>query len=483
MINPLSFKQVPVLIAVAATGFTLYCLFATPHLPQSAVSSPSSSPANPTKEPALSSRANLNPSCDGLQFADTDISQEVKTADMSTPAESGFTDYPLALENFVSVTSLDSPLESGTDYSIPVSSTSNSTGNWSSPTVSSSTSSGSGGGTKTISSGGGGGGGGGGGSSTGGDIQDSETDASSPNLSETTADISPENEVPLQDENTPLAGGGSLRPDAEEESRPIVIWYFHVQDDPLESLELALSSGIPTHVNLYVSNRWTGRILTKPKYQKKLKEAIDIARQYQAKTILARNLWPTYEMDSFDSSIVYSPDYYTQEIELLREEGQTYNTDYVGLDVEPYGDSPVKKYFDWYENYQPTEHEAEMLQNSIGHVLAETGTIDFIYPAGSLRDYNYYNTISLLGEMRIAESTYYDNEVYQLVAYPYQIFGVYVNTQITEQEKGPYYLVESVFENSARWETKEGIFFYRREGKAYEIADALYQYSQISSNE
>lgn len=261
----------------------------------------------------------------------------------------------------------------------------------------------------------------------------------------------------------------------------MVLWFFHTDRDTQRSLQEALESHLISHVILYTSNRWTGVILEDPENRKKLSWAIQTCKEQGVKTIFVRNLWPTHSGPNLDSEIVFSQNYYIQEIKQLRLEGKQWGTDYVGLDLEAYGgkSSPVGNYLRWTSNYKPTTGQKERLGNVISDVIQKTGQVDFLYPAGSIRSYHFYNIIARLGNNRIAESSYYDNNDYREIRYPYEIFGVYVNVHSGNPQSPhkPYYTVDSVFEKSQRWSLKKGVFIYPREKKAAAVARELNRFS------
>lgn len=275
---------------------------------------------------------------------------------------------------------------------------------------------------------------------------------------------------------------GNVKDAKTEKQTPIIIWFYHLEKDSLQSLEIALSSSIPTHISIYVRNRWTGKLLRKKKNVDKLKKAIGIAKKYKLKSILVRNLWPTYPMGDLDESILYNPKYYLGEIASLRQEGQRFRSDFVGFDVEPYHKAPVGRYLQWKYNYRPSSKETKKLKQVISDVIRKSGKVDFLYPAGSVRAYHFYNLISSLGEKRIAESTYYDTEDYLKIDYPYEIFGVYVSVLRSDPSiksfSKPYYQVNSVFQKNNRWSSKEGLFLYPREDRVLDVANALFEYSK-----
>lgn len=268
--------------------------------------------------------------------------------------------------------------------------------------------------------------------------------------------------------------------DTQDQSH-VMIWFFHLEIDPLESLITALSSGIPTHVAIFTSNRWTSTLLEQQRYVVKLNQAVSLIKEHQAKSILIRDIWPTRQVPHLNESILFDSSYYRREIELVRLEGQTYQTDFVGFDLEAYGrieDSPVRKYLEWDANYIPSSTQLLNLRHIVSMVVSQAGKVDYIYPGGSLRDYHYYNILSSMGRIRIAESTYYDTDVYQQVRYPYEIFGAYLNTVVNEAGFDyPFYLVPAIFDKEYRWSSKQGLFLYPREGKALEVAERLLAHS------
>lgn len=271
-------------------------------------------------------------------------------------------------------------------------------------------------------------------------------------------------------------------PNPPERSTPLVIWFHQVNRDSRKTLETALSSGMITHVIFYTSNRWTGDVLQDPNRLADLTWAIGKLKEVGVKSILVRNLWPTRPIGNLDHRILFDPNYYIQEITKLKQESRLYQTDYVGLDIEAYGGarSPVGSYLRWVSDYRAKDSEIQNLKQVMAQVIQSAGTVDFLYPAGSMRGRHFFNTLSELGRIRIAESTYYDNEVWKSVRYPYEIFGVYISTRKNNpaQPDNPYYRVEDVFEQSARWSRTKGIFLYPKEDMAPAVAAALAAYSK-----
>jgi hypothetical protein len=278
------------------------------------------------------------------------------------------------------------------------------------------------------------------------------------------------------------ASGEKGFPDSPERSKPLVIWFHHVDRDSRKTLETALGSGLVTHVIFYTSNRWTGDVLQDPKRLADLTWAVGKLKEVGVKSILVRNLWPTRPIGNLDDRILFDPNYYIQEITKLKQEARSYRTDFVGLDIEAYGGerSPVGTYLRWISNYQAKDSEIQNLKQVMAKVIQSVGTVDFLYPGGSLRGRHFFNTLSELGRIRIAESTYYDNEAWKSVRYPYEIFGVYISTRKNNpaQPQNPYYRIQDVFEQSQRWSRTKGIFLYPKEDMAPAVAAALAAYSK-----
>jgi hypothetical protein len=255
---------------------------------------------------------------------------------------------------------------------------------------------------------------------------------------------------------------------------PIVIWHFNPGKDTLNSLRYALSSGIPTHVTLAVGSRASdnfGKPVTR--------EAVELAKAMKCKVVLIRYLWPSIEYEGRDSSVLFDSKYYITEIRRLRTEAKKLGVDLVGLDTEPYYKAVVKPYFKG--GRKLTNRQIQNLEDVVKTVISSEGQLDFIYPAGSVRRGHPYNILAKLGRNRISEHTYYDSKVnLKGINYPYEIFGVYINTskQNKVHKHLPLYLVNEVFDKSHRWSGKRGLFLYSKEGNAEAVAKELLEYSR-----
>jgi hypothetical protein len=264
----------------------------------------------------------------------------------------------------------------------------------------------------------------------------------------------------------------------QSEEKPIIIWYYHLQRDSLESLRLVLDSGLITHVDI------GGKMHRKDshymrKYTQKLSEAMRIIKNSGVKSIWSRCLWPMYVNDAVTPDVLFDPNYYIQEIKALREEAQKAGTDFVAFDTEPYAYSPLKVYKKGERRLTATE--LARLEQIIDKVTDTVGKVDFIYPAGSFEKKMPYEILAKLGVTRISESTFYANyERIKRIDSPYEIFGAYLNI-VSENKplhKLPYFRVTEIFENSYLWSGKKGLFLYCKENNAEAVAHELANYAK-----
>ena len=260
-----------------------------------------------------------------------------------------------------------------------------------------------------------------------------------------------------------------------KEEQPMIIWCYIGSRDSPKSLEYVLSSGMVTHVSFGVGNRTTSDTLNSSDTCR----AIEMAKKAGVKLILVRYLWPSKEGRYIQSSDLFNEKYYIEQIEMLRAEAKKIGADFVGLDIEPYGRSSIKHFFE--SKYRLTDNELLELKRTVKRVIETCGKVNFLYPAGSVQRRHPYNILAELAENRISEHTYYNNEKnLRSINYPYEIFGAYVNTvrENTRYPHLPLYLVSEIFENSHRWSGKKGLFLYPKEDNAEAVAKALKSYSE-----
>ena len=266
---------------------------------------------------------------------------------------------------------------------------------------------------------------------------------------------------------------------ADEETQPVarptIVWFHCVSSNSMDSLDLALASGLVTHVMVLYMHRndadWRDA---------KAQAVIERVKQSPAQLIWCRDLWPYYKNNGLTRDCIYDPDYYRQEIEQLRAEGRAMGADAVALDYEPYGSSVVKPLFK--DSEQRKTVDLTRLQAALDQAAAAAGQVDYILPAGSTDSTHPYNLISRLGVNRISESTYYNRaDRLAKVTYPYEVFGAYVRPYEYNPDYPslPFFTVADLFERSDLWSGKKGVFLYTDGRHSLETARTLMEYRRM----
>ena len=204
-------------------------------------------------------------------------------------------------------------------------------------------------------------------------------------------------------------------------------------------------------------------------------EAIAIAQQEGLELILIRYLWPTQPGPAAELTTLLNAAHYVREIELLRREANRIGAASVGFDTETYGPTPLSDHFRAEDGFLLEDYNA--LVATIAEVVGQSGQVDFVLPAGSVRENHPYGALAALGRKRISESTYYDNEQdIDWIPYSYDLAGMYVNVTKDHPERPlkPYFLPHEVFGDKAHvWRRTEGLMIWPREQLAGEVADLL----------
>lgn len=254
---------------------------------------------------------------------------------------------------------------------------------------------------------------------------------------------------------------------------PMIIWYHSTQGYSLESLQLALSSGLVSHVMVSHQHR-----LDAPLDQTdEVKAAIEWIHAAGKKVIWTRTLWPYHPTEIVQPATLFDPNYYINEIQILRQEAQALNADSIALDTEPYGQSVMRASL---KSDEPWDTSLQVhLSGVIQQVVHQADKVDFILPGGSLRDDHPYNILARLGTYRISENTYYAHDkTIKAIRYPYEIFGVYLKTDRHDpkQTNLTFYQVPDVFDQSQRWSTRRGVLLYTDKVQAEAVAHDLHRY-------
>lgn len=273
-----------------------------------------------------------------------------------------------------------------------------------------------------------------------------------------------------------LGPAAQVQMDRVPSGPPAIIWFHAAKSNPLQSLRMALSSRLPNHVMVSSMHRreadWQS--------SREVVKAIEMVKQSGAKLIWCRSLWPTYQNQGISLDTLADPNYYVQEILSLRAEAQAMKADYVALDVEPYGHSPLKSVFKSGGKISPRTLRA--MAQAIPLALQQTGQVDFVLPAGGLQKDHPYNLLSGLGTRRISESTYYqDGGTVRPVPYPYEIFGAHVSPRKwTFAASGrSCFLVGELFDHSQVWSSRQGLFLYSSGSDSLKVASALHDYADV----
>ncbi len=256
-------------------------------------------------------------------------------------------------------------------------------------------------------------------------------------------------------------------------TKPMIIWFHSGASNSPESLKLALSSGLITHVILLYMHRADADWKANTAVQK----AIEIVKKSDAKLIWSRDLWPYYANAGIKLSDLFDPNYYIKEIRALRAEAKEIGAGFVSLDNEAYANSRMKHYL---KGRRKLSHEdLDKLRAAIDKTVATVGKVDFTMHAGwSSRP--CVAILAQLGRNRICEETYWlDEERYKAIKYPYEIFGVYVNTVRKRPGKpnAPYFLVSDIFERAWLWSDTKGLFLFTDSKNAMAVAKELLAYA------
>jgi len=255
---------------------------------------------------------------------------------------------------------------------------------------------------------------------------------------------------------------------------PQIIWFHSVSSSSPESLDVALASGLVSHVMVLYMHRHDADVM-----DDKVQSVVQCIRAHGAKLIWCRDLWPYYKNESCDATQIYEANYYVHEVFHLRKEGALLKADAIALDCEPYGESVFKPVFK--DPIVRSRVDLDRLEAAVTTAVDQAGQVDYILPAGSTDVRHPLNRISQLGKNRISESTYYNLESrLRRVTYPYEIFGAYVRATHVHPEHPllPFFTPDALFTHSEVWSDKKGVFLYTDGPHSLETAKSLYQYTE-----
>jgi hypothetical protein len=244
-----------------------------------------------------------------------------------------------------------------------------------------------------------------------------------------------------------------------------IIWYHNIHYSSVDSLRTILQAGFVTHVMLALTHRND----LNHENVIELGSAISEINKHAVQIIWTRPLWPVDKLNGFKEASLHQAEYYVQEIQMLRQEAKEVGADLTGLDVEPYGNVPVKRTLKSYIS----KNDLESLKKAVERA-SEKYTVDYILPAGSINPGSAYNQLAKLGVYRISEDTYYfyKEEKWRKINYQYDIAGIYLeksNGCNTMGEKD----IRDIISDGLNMNGIAGIFIYPKENNAEEVSSAL----------
>lgn len=261
----------------------------------------------------------------------------------------------------------------------------------------------------------------------------------------------------------------------EAETPPHVIWFHNAALSGNKSLEFISTSHIVTDVLITTGHRYDkdGAI------NNKIISTINILKNKNINLIWCRPLWPYYNNNDLTIDNILDPNYYINEIDILKAEGKTLGANYIALDTEPYGYSPLKIYLKHEHRQRLSGQQWQQLQDTVTYALELTRGVDFILPAGSSDCDHPYNILAQLGQYRISENTYYDKPVHECPAVTYHITGVYVSLDKSNSKTPncPYYTISDLFQRKHLWNNRRGIFIYTSSSSSLGVAKELHSYT------
>lgn len=265
-------------------------------------------------------------------------------------------------------------------------------------------------------------------------------------------------------------------------AQPVIIWYHTVGKDP-DTLRIALSSGVFTHVMLSAMHRYD-RDLKYHFDHTCLRELRTICYEAGVKVIWERWAWPGYGLKYFRWNDIFDPNYYVEEIRNIRKEAQQIGAHFTCLDFEPYGKSPVEVL----RKRNMTEMEYSLLAQAVEIAVKQVGQIDYILPAASpyprhthfKRD--MYRPVQKLGKFSIAEHTYY-NHPGRLHCKDniFDVFGAYCKVNPDYSVPAPCFTPREILERKDLWADKKGLFIYP--GTLKNTLEVAVEFSKIKNFE
>lgn len=272
---------------------------------------------------------------------------------------------------------------------------------------------------------------------------------------------------------------------AQITNKPLIIWFHNAASAGPQVLEKALSSGIITHVLILYLNP-QDRPLSKAD---NARMAIKVCKKHNVKVIWARTLWPSYgeyidgihTAENFPRAKMFTPSYYEDIIEQVRQEARVLGAEFTGIDTEAYAYFPfnreLKKRF--------SKEDFDAMKDAVEKAVEEKGQLDFVLPAAYVAPTHPYNALIQLGKLKIAEHTYYNiPSLHNDKRRPYDVFGAYVNTTTKNPKYSdrPYFTPKEILERQDLWAHKKGLMLYPNDSERLQVAEMLSRIAFIEPN-
>jgi len=269
---------------------------------------------------------------------------------------------------------------------------------------------------------------------------------------------------------------GKDTPSTEIPSRPVIIWWARLWDDP-EILRLAISSGVFSHVmlvSLHEFDRPGDIALSDPN----LVKAVRYCKEKGVKVVWTRWLYPGYNQKKFKFKDAFDADYYKARIRELKSEAKAMGADYVAFDAEPYAKSVLTPY-KTLRKCKLSKAEFNDMNRAIQVAVEAEGKVDFILPAATRFGRHLFDATRNLGELAVNEDTYYDVPARRRNIRRYDIFGAYVGVRKKNDKhpKLPLFTPREILERQDLWAHTSGLFIYP--GSAKNTALVAREFSKI----
>jgi hypothetical protein len=258
-------------------------------------------------------------------------------------------------------------------------------------------------------------------------------------------------------------------------SKPTIIWMHNCPVHDSNTLDLAISSGVITHVWMLYLHPADAPLAKLDKARRD----IAICRKRGVKVIWARTLWPNYEVKYFEKRFMSDPNYYRKFIDTMRTEASILGADFTAVDTEPYASFPFLEV----RGKPLSKEEFAAIKNAVEQAIKEKGQLDFLAPSCGYFPFHIYDAVKELGKLKVAEHTYYNipNKINN-PNFPYDIFGAYVNVTAYNKDhpSAPFFTAQEILSRQDLWATKKGLFISANHNNIKKVAEILSEIKQVT---